>query len=345
MVSNGNMGRVRIALDAMGGDHGPPETVSGGLAALEAHPELDLTLVGDPAGLDEALTRLKPDAKGQRIRVVQSEGKIEDDEHPISALRRKPRSSIVTAMQLMRAGEADMVVSMGSTGATMATATMTLGLLDGLDRPCIGGNFLGVAPNTTVVDLGSNVDCRPALLLSFAALGVAFARRRLRIQDPRVALLSVGEEAAKGSRQVQESHSLFRDSHLNFVGNVEGMDFFTDKADVIVCDGFIGNILIKFSEGLGSALAPYLYRQLAEFLPEDRVRQITGALWTNMNLPRTMGGPLFGVNGLVMIGHGSSTSDGVAGAINTGLLCHSIDLVEGFRQELAELRRAGVAGA
>ena len=127
------------------------------------------------------------------------------------------------------------------------------------------------------------------------------------------------------------------------MGNVEGMDFFTDKADVIVCDGFIGNILIKFAEGLGSALAPYLQRQLAEFLPEAQLKQIAGALWTNMNLPRTMGGPLFGVDGLVMVGHGSSTAEGIAGAINTGLLCHSTNLVEGFREEVIRVASYGRA--
>ena len=340
MSSNGSTARVRIALDAMGGDFGPSATVPGALAALAVHPQLDVTLVGDEVAVNAELSKHPAATEGRTITVAPSEGKIEDDEHPISALRRKPRSSIATAIRLLKAGEADMAVSVGSTGATMATAAMTLGLLEGLERPCIGGNFLGVAPNTTVVDLGSSVDCRPSLLLSFAALGVVFSRRQLGIENPRVALLSVGEEAAKGNRQVQESHELFRESHLNFVGNVEGMDFFTDKADVIVCDGFIGNILIKFAEGVGSALGPYLSRQLAEFLPEEQLRQVVGALWANMNLPRTMGGPLFGVDGLVMIGHGSSTAEGIAGAINTGLLCRRVELVEGFRQELSELHTA-----
>ena len=343
MSTNGNKARVRIAVDAMGGDFGPRETIAGALDALAAHPHLDIAVVGDEDAVRSELSR--HDANGRSVTVVPSEGKVEDDEQPVAALRRKPRSSIATTMRLLREGQADMAVSMGSTGATMATAVMTLGLLEGLERPCIGGNFLGVAPNTTVVDLGSNVDCRPSLLLSFAALGVAFSRRILRIENPRVALLSIGEEAAKGSRQVQESHSIFRESHLNFVGNVEGMDFFTDKADVIVCDGFIGNILIKFAEGLGSALAPLLHRHLAEILPPEQVRQVAEALWTTTNLPRTMGGPLFGVDGLVMIGHGSSTAEGVAGAINTGLRCHRLQLVEGFRQELAELHRASVVEA
>ena len=338
--NGGNTAPVRVALDAMGGDYGPPVTAAGALAALAAHPQLQVTLVGDADAIRAALAQQGGDSECRgRIQVAPAEGKVEDDEHPVMALRRKPRSSIAVTMGLLASGAADVAVSMGSTGATMATATMSLGLLAGLERPCIGGNFLGLAPHTTVVDLGSSVDCRPALLVSFAALGVAFSRRRLGIANPRVALLSVGEEAAKGSRQVQESHALLRDSGLNFVGNVEGMDFFTGKADVIVCDGFIGNILIKFAEGLGSALGPYLLERLKAALPPEQAQPLVDALWATMNLPRTMGGPLFGVNGLVMIGHGSSTVAGVAGAIDTGLLCHRLDLVSGFREELAGLRR------
>jgi glycerol-3-phosphate acyltransferase PlsX len=340
MTNNSKGTILRVALDAMGGDHGPATTVPGALAAIAAHPGLRIALVGDPDAVNSELSR-HPTA-GDAIQVVPSVGKVADDEHPVAALRRKPNSSIAVATRLLRIGEADMVVSMGSTGASMATAVMGIGLMDGLERPCIGGNFLGLAPNTTVVDLGSNVDCRPALLLSFAALGVAFSRRLLNIDNPRVGLLSVGEEAAKGNRQVQESHTLFSQSHLNFVGNVEGMDFFTDRADVIVCDGFVGNILIKFAEGLGSVLRPYLQRHLSAMLPEDQLGRVADALWDTTNRPRTMGGPLFGVNGLVMIGHGSSTTEGIAGAIDTGILCHRIDLVEGFRQELSELRRTGV---
>lgn len=343
MKTNGTTAPIRVALDAMGGDYGPPETVPGALAAMAAHPEISITLVGDSEAVHAELSRC--DARGRPVAVAPSEGKIADDEHPVAALRRKPRSSIAAAMRLLRDNAADLVVSTGSTGATMAAAAMTLGLLDGLERPCIGGNFLGLAPQTTVVDLGSSVDCRPPQLLSFAALGVAFSRQYLGVANPRVALLSVGAEPAKGSRQVQESHALFHHSHLNFIGNVEGMDFFTDRADVIVCDGFVGNILIKFSEGLGSVLGPYLRQRLSAVLPPEQVSRVTQDLWATTNLPRTMGGPLFGVDGLVMIGHGSSTAAGVAGAINTGLLCHRFDLVAGFRRELAELRRAATAPA
>jgi hypothetical protein len=152
------------------------------------------------------------------------------------------------------------------------------------------------------------------MLLNFAALGVVFARKFLNIQEPRVGLLSVGEETAKGNRQVQESYPLFEQSHLNFVGNVEGMDFFTDRADVIVCDGFVGNILLKFAEGLGGALAPFLRQTLSPLLTPEQVARIASDLWQVNNLPRIMGGPLFGVNGAVILGHGSSKAEGVAGA-------------------------------
>jgi glycerol-3-phosphate acyltransferase PlsX len=178
------------------------------------------------------------------------------------------------------------------------------------------------------------------MLLNFAALGVVFARRFLDISDPKVGLLSVGAETAKGNRQVQESHQLFEDSHLNFVGNVEGMDFFTQRADVIVCDGFVGNILLKFTEGLGSALMPFLEKQLAGRLKPDELAAVAATLWQQTNLPRTMGGPLFGVNGPVVLGHGSSKADGVAGAINTAARYFRVGLLEDMRDELSLMNGA-----
>ena len=226
---------------------------------------------------------------------------------------------------------------MGSTGASMASSVMILGLMDGLERPCIGGPFLGMSPKTMLVDMGSNVDCRPSLMLSFAALGTAFSRTFIGLDNPRVGLLSVGSEEAKGNRQVQECYKLFEDSHMNFVGNVEGMDFFTDKADVIVCDGFVGNILMKFTEGLGAALGSYLQKGLSSQMNNAQSESIISDLWRITNLPRKMGGPLFGVNAPVVLGHGSSKADGVAGAINTAVRCYDLNLVDSMRSELSEV--------
>jgi len=188
-----------------------------------------------------------------------------------------------------------------------------------------------------LVDMGSNIDCRPPLMLSFAALGSVFSQKFLGIDNPRVGLLSVGSEAAKGNRQVHESYQLLQESHLNFIGNVEGMDFFTGRVDVIVCDGFVGNILMKFTEGLGTALSHYVEQRLADHLPAAELAKVSSDLWETTNMPRTMGGPLFGVNGMVMLGHGSCRASGIAGAIHTGVRCAQIGMVESMRQELAQL--------
>ena len=327
---------VRVVVDAMGGDYAPVETVRGAVQALDAK-NIELLLVGDSQQISDQLAQY--DVPAGAITVVPSDGKIGDDEHPLQALRNKPNASVVVATKVLKNGDADVLVSMGSTGASMASSILVLGLMDGLDRPCIGGPFLGLAPRTVLLDMGSNVDCRPAMLLNFAALGVVFARKFLDIQNPKVGLLSVGAETAKGNRQVQESYQLFQDSHLNFVGNVEGMDFFTQRADVIVCDGFVGNILLKFTEGLGTALLPFLKKQLDGILTPEQLKEVGSTLWQQTNLPRSMGGPLFGVNGPVVLGHGSCKADGVAGAIKTATRYFRLGLLESMREELSALNQ------
>ena len=330
---------IRVAVDAMGGDYAPHETVKGAVAALDRH-NIELLLVGDAEALAVELDRY--DLSGKPVKVVPSVGKIGDDEHPMHAFRQKPQASVIVGAKLVKTGQADVLVSLGSTGASMATGALVLGMMEGLERPCIGGPFLGLAPRTVLMDLGSNVDCRPSQLLNFAALGSVFAHRFLGTENPRVALLSVGSEKSKGNRQVQESYQLFEDSHLNFVGNVEGMDFFGDKADVIVCDGFVGNILIKFTEGMGTALGGYLGSLLSPYMTEEQMKGVFNQLWQTTNLPRTMGGPLFGVNGAVIVGHGSSKADGVAGAINTAVRYVEMGLLDSMREELVEISRNGL---
>ncbi len=336
MGSHGATGTspVRVAVDAMGGDYGPQETVKGALEALGAH-NIEVLLVGDSDPVKAELAHY--DLAGKPVRVIPSVDKIGDDEHPVHALRAKPKASILVATNLLKSGDADVLVSMGPTGASMASAVLFLGMMDGLERPCIGGPFLGMGPRTVLVDMGTNIDCRPSLLVSFAALGAVFARSFLDIENPRIGLLSVGAEEAKGNRQVQECYQLLRDSHLNFIGNVEGMDFFTGRADVIVCDGFVGNILMKFTEGLGAALAPFLEERLSSVLPPEELSRVSSDIWRATNLPRIMGGPLWGVNGAVVLGHGSCRAADVAGAIDTAVRYVQIGLVESMRQELSKL--------
>ena len=326
---------IRIAVDAMGGDHAPGETVRGAVEAARLG-QIEVVLVGDPEQVEGELRRCR--SGGLPVTVVPSEGQIVEDEHPVQALRHKPKASVAVATQLVKHGQADAIVSMGSTGATMASAALILGTLEGLERPCLGGPFLGLAPRTVVVDMGSNVDCRPSTLLDFAAMGAVFAHKFLGIERPRVGLLSVGAEESKGNRQVLEGYQLFKESNLNFVGNVEGMDFFTGKADVIVCDGFVGNVLMKFTEGLGATMAAYLKKALAGQVPADALEPLVSKVWEVNNLPKKMGGPLFGVNGAVVVGHGASRAEGVAGAIDTARRYVELGLVESMRLELAALR-------
>ena len=330
---------VRVAVDTMGGDYAPVETVKGAVEALRLG-GAELLLVGDPSAVQNELA--KYDVAGLPITVVPSDGKIGDDEHPLQAMRQKPLASVVVATKLVEQGQADVMVSMGSTGASMASAVLSLGLMEGLERPCLGGPFLGLAPNTVLVDIGSNLDCRPGLLLSFAVLGAAFAHTYMGIENPRIGLLSVGAEAAKGNRQVQEAYQLFRDSHLNFVGNVEGMDFFTNKADVIICDGFVGNILVKFTEGMGGALASFVRERLAGSADSAVVDNLAADLWETTNRPRTVGGgPLFGVNAPVILGHGSCRANGVEGAVRTAVRYVNVGLLDIMRQELAIMNNSG----
>ena len=332
--TNNGTAPVRVALDAMGGDHGPVETVKGAVLAAQSA-NVEMILVGDQGPVEQELAN--HDVSGLAITVVPSEDRIRDDEHPIRALQTKPNASVVVATRLVKSGDADVVVSTGSTGASMASAVLTLGLMDGLERPCVGGPFLGLAPNTVLMDIGANLDCRPALLLSFASLGVSWARTYMGIENPRVALLSVGSEAAKGNKQVQDSYQLFQDSHLNFVGNVEGMDFFTEKAEVIISDGFVGNILIKFTEGLGAAFAAFAKKQLSSSLDEASVARFAAELVHLTNRTRTNGGPLFGVNGPVILGHGSSRSDEILAAINTSVRYVQLGMVDIMQEDLAQM--------
>ncbi|MBI2873324.1 MAG: phosphate acyltransferase PlsX [Chloroflexi bacterium] len=334
-----NARRYRIALDAMGGDYAPGEVVKGAVEAAREG-KAEVLLVGEEEAVRRELRPLGADALP--VSVVPSWGVVREGEHAALALRQQSGASVAVAARLVKDGRADAMVTMGSTGAAMAAAVLNLGLFPGLERPALGGPFLGLAPKTSVLDLGSHVDARPSHLLSFAALGSAFARFYLGIPDPRVALLSVGAEEGKGNRQVLEAAALLRASGLNFVGNVEGHDIPLGKADVVVCDGFVGNILLKYTEGLGAVLARHLRQALQGSLPPDQVERLASAVLAASTSAEQGGGPLFGVNGVVVVGHGRSRAAGVAGAVGMAARCLEHDLVEQMRQELANVRqRAG----
>ena len=329
---------LTIAVDAMGGDYAPAEVVKGAVEAVRGG-KVRVILVGDPMVVG---TELDSYYLGDTpISLVPSEGMIQETEQPVTAIRQKPRASVVEAVKLVKAGKAQAAVTMGSTGAATASAALVLGLLDGVERPALGGPLLDPLSQTVLVDLGANMDCRPTQLLGFAAIGCAFARSVQGIGDPRVALLSVGAEAEKGNRQVQEAHPIFKESGLNFVGNVEGGDLFLDRADVVVCDGFIGNVLMKFGEGMSLALIKQLRKLLDGRFPAEELDRLEQEVYTLTNaVERAGGGPLLGVDGIVVVGHGRSRASSVTGAIEMARSTVEMGLVESMRRELAKVHTA-----
>lgn len=326
---------VRIAVDAMGGDNAPGSVVAG---AVEAAREggVQILLVGEPALVQAELA--KHDTENLPIAVIPSEGVIVEGEPPAMALRQKPRASIFVSTGMVKQGHADAAVSMGSTGATMTAAAVVLGLSEGVDRPALGGPVLGVAPNTFIIDLGTNVDCRPTQLLSFAVIGDVFARQFWGIRKPKVAMLSVGAEAGKGNRQVRETTALLAKSGLNFIGNVEGDDLAAGKAEVVVCDGFVGNIVMKLTEGLGKALSSHMSKSLKGKLSDTDLDAATRDIHDLNNIVHSHGGgPIFGVNGISVVGHGSGDATAVRRAIETARHTHEIDFIPKLNEEMAQV--------
>jgi glycerol-3-phosphate acyltransferase PlsX len=236
---------------------------------------------------------------------------------------------------LVKEGKADAVVSAGSTGAVMVCALQYLGALPGIERPVAGGTFLGLASQTVILDLGANVGCQPYQLVNFAVAGSVYARSFLGISNPTVGLLNVGAEEGKGNELAKEAYPLLKKSGLNFIGNVEGMDIVFGKANVIVCDGFVGNILVKLCEGLGRMLNHWLTEELKNDLSSKELENITAKLYRLMSPGEAIGGgPLWGVNGVAAIAHGSSRAPQVLGTINQAKVAVETKFVDTLHIEL-----------
>jgi len=328
--------RVKVAVDAMGGDYAPVEIVKGAVQAARRG-GVEIILVGPLARLEEELASY--DWKGLPIKLHDAPQFIRDGEPPAVALRAKPNASVMVAARLVREGEADAALSMGHTGAVMIAARWAFGNIEGMERPVGGGVPFGLAPRTVVLDLGPNVDCKPRQFVQFAVLGVAYARCLLGLDSPTVALLANGSEEGKGNRQSREAYQLLQKSGLNFIGNVEGWDLLSDRANVIVCDGFVGNVLLKFGEGLGAALARWLRERLASLLPSTEIQRLTDELQEMMDIEKRFGGvPLLGVKGVMVVGHGRCRASGIEKAIGQARLAVESHLIETMEEELAKIR-------
>jgi glycerol-3-phosphate acyltransferase PlsX len=301
----------------MGGDHAPRTVLDGALAAVR-HFDLGVTLVGPGALLESELAR-HPDVDRSRVRIVDAPDVVAMEEAPAAALRRKPRASIKLAAETVARGDAAALFSAGHTGATVVAAHAAFGMLPGVDRPALAATIPTPEGPGVLLDVGASVECRPQHLLQFAVMGTVYARVAIGIVTPRVGLLSIGEEATKGNELTREAHRLLKGAPLAFIGNIEARDVYSGHADVIVCDGFTGNVALKVSEGLVEVIERLLSEELS-----STITMRVGSLLTRRALRRFRrrvdyseygGAPLLGVGGVTIVGHGRSSAKAVRNAV------------------------------
>ncbi|HIK38485.1 MAG: phosphate acyltransferase PlsX [Geminocystis sp.] len=311
--------RARVAVDAMGGDNAPGEIVAGAIRAA-AELDVEILLVGDVEAVRAELARHNVNLKN--IQIVPSEGVVTMEEEAIAGVRRKPKASINVAMNLVKEKRAEAVVSAGHSGAAMASALLSLGRIKGIERPAIGAVFPTMCPGKSVIilDVGANVDCKPKYLEQFALMGTVYSKYVLGVEEPKVGLMNIGEESTKGNELAKETYKLLsRNRKIPFVGNAEGRDLLSGKFDVIVCDGFVGNVVLKLIEAVGEIIL--------QIVKEELPYGWRGKIGTSIlkpNLKRLKqridhaehgGALLFGVNGVCVISHGSSQSPSIFNAI------------------------------
>lgn len=328
--------RVTVVVDAIGGDNAPAEVLSGVSIAVESDPALRVILTG-PADVVEPFAGAHPTG---RVEAVATTDVIEMGEHPANAVRAKKDSSIVVGCRLVREGRAHAFFSAGSTGAAMAAATLYMGRIKGVQRPAIATVLPTAGAPVVMLDVGANADCRPEHLLQFAYMGAAYASVVLGVVGPKVALLNIGEEPTKGSQLAQESYALLSGRMPGFIGNIEGKNVLSGKTDVIVTDGFTGNVALKLLEGTSRVLL----RQVKDAITSSVVKTAAASVLKpalndlkNRLDPDTYGGaPLLGVKGVCIIGHGSSKAKAVSNAIRVAAQAGRGGLTEQIAAAIAE---------
>lgn len=331
---------MRIAIDAMGGDYAPEEIVKGALQAAQAYPETELILVGQS---ERILEFLPASGCPQNVSLREAAEIIGMEEHPANAVRKKKDASIVVATRMVKEGDADAVVSAGSTGAQMAAALLGLGRIKGIERPAIATVIPTIEGGKLLLDVGANPDAKPEHLVQYAIMGSIYAEKILGIANPRVALLNIGTEETKGNELAQTTYPLLKEAPINFVGNIEGRDFPYGRSDVTVCDGFVGNVVLKTTEGLAGAL----FQLIKEKITSTTVRKL-GALAIKPGLKEIAqmldyaeygGAPLLGVNGISVICHGSSKQKAIFNAIRVARECVESQFIERIREELPPIKK------
>lgn len=327
---------IRVAVDAMGGDHGPDVIVEGVVEALRESP-VRAILVGDEARVANALKRCGAPSDG--IDIVHASEVVAMGAHPVEAVKRQKDSSIVVACRLVKEGRADAVVSAGSTGAAMASSLLQWGRVKGIERPAIGTVLPSLSGRCLLLDAGAQVDCRPKHLTQFAIMGSIYAERVLGLERPRVGLLNIGEEETKGNDLVLSAYAQLKEvKNLNFIGNVEGRDILPGRVDVAVCDGFVGNIVLKFAEGMAAAV----FDLLRESIDCDARSRLGGLLlkpslrrlWKRMDYAEYGGAPLLGVRGVSIISHGSSSAKAIRNAVRVAREAVSAQMVKAIEEQI-----------
>lgn len=329
---------IKIVLDAMGGDNAPQATCEGALLALRADKELTIILAGDPKQIAPYINNAE-DVK-ERLIVLDVPEVITNNESPALAIRQKKDSAIVRGMLMVREGEADGFVSAGSTGAVLVGGMLRLGRIPGIERPALAPLLPGKKGHFLLIDCGANVDCKPEYLAQFGLMGDAFMEKTMGIARPRIGLVNNGAEEEKGNALYAEAHQLLKKEDINFVGNVEARYIPADQADVIVCDGFDGNIILKYTEGVAETLLGMIKQELMA-----DTRSKIGALLAKpafarvkklMDYTEVGGAPLLGVRGAVVKAHGSSNAKAIFGAIRQASLMIRSKVPEAIEQKLVK---------
>ncbi|HEX7155363.1 MAG TPA: phosphate acyltransferase PlsX [Thermoanaerobaculia bacterium] len=311
------MANTRVALDAMGGDHAPDEILKGALLALEEYPAVDIVLVGRQEVIRERLAALGS-PNPPRVEIVDAREVVDMEDNSLAPIRRKRDSSIRVCANLVRDKRADIMVSAGHTGATMTSAYMVMGTIEGVSRPALTAAVPNLKGDTILLDVGANPDTKPSNLREFAVMGHFYAQMMLGMEHPRIGLLSIGEEEGKGNELIKETFRVMKETGLNFIGNAEGRDVYNGNADVIICDGFTGNVLLKASESLAEMVFTLIRNEV-----KGPLRKLGGllmkpafkALKKRTDYSEYGGAPLLGVNGGCIVCHGRSSAKAIKNAI------------------------------
>jgi phosphate acyltransferase len=307
---------VRIAVDAMGGDHAPLEIVKGAVLAATEYP-IEILLVGQEEVVHRALAAANSTARN--IEVVDAREVVEMEDNAMAPLRRKRNSSVRVCANLVAEGRADAFVSAGNTGATWTSARAVMGMIEGVSRPALAAILPRLEGHTVLLDVGANVDAKPNHLREFAVMGHFYAQMLFGIEAPRVGLLSIGEEEGKGNELTKETYRVLKEAGLNFIGNAEGRDVYNGNADVVVCDGFIGNVVLKVSESLAEMIGGMIREEITRTLPRKLggllAKGAFAGLKKRVDYSEYGGAPLLGVKGGCIVSHGRSNAKAMKNAI------------------------------